>query len=206
MPSPPKKALAKITSRYRWHVDPLDGTTNSRTAIPALRFYRSGTSSRVIVGVVYNPIYEELYAASWRGRNSQRQQNLRLKDSTLSTSLLCTGFPVHKRHSSPNIHYYYDFTLRSHASVATALPRSISPAWLLADSTASGIWLKALGYRRGSSARRRSRRKDHRFSRQPYHLAVPSCSLPTASFTKRCASSRSNSPSRSSLRAQRPKS
>src|SRR5262249_17852419 len=29
-------------------------------------------------------------------------------------SLLCTGFPVHKRLASPNIHYYYDFTLRSH--------------------------------------------------------------------------------------------
>src|SRR5262249_16381348 len=25
-----------------------------------------------------------------------------------------TGFPVHKRIASPNIHYYYDFTLRSH--------------------------------------------------------------------------------------------
>ena len=36
------------------------------------------------------------------------------KVGTLATSLLCTGFPVHKRVASPNIHYYWDFTLRSH--------------------------------------------------------------------------------------------
>jgi myo-inositol-1(or 4)-monophosphatase len=36
------------------------------------------------------------------------------KIETLATSLLVTGFPAHKRHSNPNIHYYWDFTLRSH--------------------------------------------------------------------------------------------
>ena len=33
---------------------------------------------------------------------------------TLATSLLCTGFPSVKRAQNPNIHYYWDFTLRSH--------------------------------------------------------------------------------------------
>jgi fructose-1,6-bisphosphatase/inositol monophosphatase family enzyme len=28
--------------------------------------------------------------------------------------LLCTGFPSVKRAQNPNIHYYWDFTLRSH--------------------------------------------------------------------------------------------
>jgi myo-inositol-1(or 4)-monophosphatase len=27
---------------------------------------------------------------------------------------LCTGFPAHKRKASPNIHYYWEFTLLSH--------------------------------------------------------------------------------------------
>jgi myo-inositol-1(or 4)-monophosphatase len=36
------------------------------------------------------------------------------KVDTLATSLLCTGFPAHKRMASPNIHYYWEFTLRSH--------------------------------------------------------------------------------------------
>jgi myo-inositol-1(or 4)-monophosphatase len=32
----------------------------------------------------------------------------------LSESLVATGFPSHKRHNNPNIHFYQQFTLRSH--------------------------------------------------------------------------------------------
>ncbi len=33
---------------------------------------------------------------------------------TLAESLVATGFPSRKRHQSPNIHFYHEFTLRSH--------------------------------------------------------------------------------------------
>jgi myo-inositol-1(or 4)-monophosphatase len=36
------------------------------------------------------------------------------KTSTLSESILGTGFPSHKRHKNPNIHFYHQLTLRSH--------------------------------------------------------------------------------------------
>ncbi|MEO6924993.1 MAG: inositol monophosphatase family protein, partial [Bryocella sp.] len=36
------------------------------------------------------------------------------KVNTMQESLLATGFPSHKRHESPNVHYYQEFTLRSH--------------------------------------------------------------------------------------------
>ena len=32
----------------------------------------------------------------------------------LQESLIATGFPSHKRHASPNVHFYQQFTLRSH--------------------------------------------------------------------------------------------
>ena len=32
----------------------------------------------------------------------------------LAEALVSTGFPSRKRHSSPNIHFYHEFTLRSH--------------------------------------------------------------------------------------------
>ena len=32
----------------------------------------------------------------------------------LAEALLATGFPSRKRHASPNIHFYQEFTLRSH--------------------------------------------------------------------------------------------
>jgi len=34
--------------------------------------------------------------------------------SELAESLLATGFPSRKRHDNPNIHFYQEFTLRSH--------------------------------------------------------------------------------------------
>jgi myo-inositol-1(or 4)-monophosphatase len=32
----------------------------------------------------------------------------------LAEALVATGFPSHKRHDNPNIHFYQEFTLRSH--------------------------------------------------------------------------------------------
>jgi len=36
------------------------------------------------------------------------------KTAALAESLVATGFPSRKRHQSPNIHFYHEFTLRSH--------------------------------------------------------------------------------------------
>ena len=103
-------------SEFRWHVDPLDGTTNFAHKYPCFSVSIALTQGdTLLAGVVYNPIHDELFAAA-RGQgatlNGQRIVVSQVK--TLATSLLCTGFPVHKRLSSSNIHYYYDFTLRSH--------------------------------------------------------------------------------------------
>lgn len=104
------------TSEFRWHVDPLDGTTNFAHGYPcfcvSIALAQAGT---LLAGVVYNPIYNELYAAA-RGEGATlngRKIDVSKVD-TLATSLLCTGFPVHKRLANPNIHFYWDFTLRSH--------------------------------------------------------------------------------------------
>lgn len=103
-------------SAFRWHVDPLDGTTNFAHGYPCFCVSIAlAQGGNLLAGVVYNPIYEELYAAA-RGEGATlngRKIDVS-KVSTLATSLLCTGFPVHKRLANPNIHYYWDFTLRSH--------------------------------------------------------------------------------------------
>ena len=69
----------------------------------------------ILAGVVFNPIYNELFtAALGEGAKLNGKPIHVSKIETLATSLLCTGFPAHKRMASPNIHYYWDFTLRSH--------------------------------------------------------------------------------------------
>jgi myo-inositol-1(or 4)-monophosphatase len=103
-------------SEFRWYVDPLDGTTNFAHKYPCFSVSIALAQAGVLLaGVVYNPIHGELFAAS-KG-NGSTLNGIPISVSrvpTLSASLLCTGFPVQKRRASPNIHYYYDFTLRSH--------------------------------------------------------------------------------------------
>jgi myo-inositol-1(or 4)-monophosphatase len=103
-------------SEYRWYVDPLDGTTNFAHGYPCFCVSIAlALRDTVIAGVVFNPFYHELFAAA-RGQGATLNgKTIHVsKVNTLSTSLLCTGFPVHKRLANPNIHYYWDFTLRSH--------------------------------------------------------------------------------------------
>lgn len=104
------------SSEYRWHVDPLDGTTNFAHRYPC--FCVSVALARkqeLLLGVVYNPIYNELFTAargdgaSFNGKKIQCS-----KIDALKNSLLCTGFPNHNRAANPNFHFYWDFTLRSH--------------------------------------------------------------------------------------------
>jgi myo-inositol-1(or 4)-monophosphatase len=94
----------------------LDGTTNFAHKYPCFAVSIAlAQNDTVVAGVVYNPIYEELFAAvRGEGATLNGKKITASKIQTVSTSLLCTGFPVHKRRANPNIHYYYDFTLRSH--------------------------------------------------------------------------------------------
>jgi myo-inositol-1(or 4)-monophosphatase len=104
------------SSEYRWHVDPLDGTTNFAHAYPCFCVSIAlARKNELLLGVVYNPIYNELFTAA-RGEGSffNGKRIHCSKISALKNSLLCTGFPNHNRQANPNIHFYWDFTLRSH--------------------------------------------------------------------------------------------
>jgi myo-inositol-1(or 4)-monophosphatase len=103
-------------SDFRWHVDPLDGTTNFAHGYPCFCVSIAiAERHTVIAGVIYNPFYNELFAAARGEGATLNGKKIHVsKVPSLSTSLLCTGFPVHKRLANPNIHFYWDFTLRSH--------------------------------------------------------------------------------------------
>jgi myo-inositol-1(or 4)-monophosphatase len=115
---------------YRWYVDPLDGTTNFSHGFPffnvslGLEHRPSGLAQdqdgEIVAGVVYDPVRDELFAAekgrgAWLLRSSEPPRRLRVsRTAHLQESLLSTGFPSHKRHMNPNIHFYQQLTLRSH--------------------------------------------------------------------------------------------
>ena len=103
-------------ARYRWIVDPLDGTTNFAHGYPCFAVSIGlEEAGEMLVGVIYQPITKELFTGA-RGEGAFLNEK-RIGVSSvehLSTSLLATGFPSTKRTHSPNIHYYWNFTLRSH--------------------------------------------------------------------------------------------
>lgn len=103
-------------SDFQWYVDPLDGTTNFAHGYPvfavSLGLARKG---ELIAGAVYDPTRDEMFVAekgSGAWLNQRRISVSAVKD--LAESLLATGFPSHKRHKNPNIHFYQRLTLRSH--------------------------------------------------------------------------------------------
>jgi len=97
-------------------VDPLDGTTNFAHKYPCFAVSIGlEEAGELIVGVVYNPVSGELFTAAKGEGAFLNQKKIRVSTiETLATSLLVTGFPSQKRTQNPNIHYYWDFTLRSH--------------------------------------------------------------------------------------------
>jgi myo-inositol-1(or 4)-monophosphatase len=103
-------------SDFRWHVDPLDGTTNFAHGYPCFCVSIAlAQRDALLAAVVFNPVSNELFAAArGEGATLNGKKIHASKIATVSTSLLCTGFPVHNRKASANLQYYGDFTQRSH--------------------------------------------------------------------------------------------
>jgi myo-inositol-1(or 4)-monophosphatase len=75
----------------------------------------TGEDGTLVAGVIYDPLRDELFTAE-RGQGTQLNgKPARVsRNAELAEALLGTGFPSRKRHASPNIHFYQEFTLRSH--------------------------------------------------------------------------------------------
>src|SRR5882672_6250422 len=105
-----------VASEDRWHVDPLDGTTNFAHGYPCFCVSIAlAQRDTLLAAVVFNPVHNELFAAArGEGATLNGKKISVSKVATLSTSLLCTGFPTRNRKASPNLQFYGDFTQCSH--------------------------------------------------------------------------------------------
>jgi myo-inositol-1(or 4)-monophosphatase len=139
----------RLDSEYRWYVDPLDGTTNFAHSHPqfcvslGLEHRPAGTPAeadgQLVAGIIYDPLRDELYAAE-RGRGAllNGKQMQVSKIPVLAESISATGFPSRKRHESPNVHFYQEFTLRSHG-VRRAGSAALDLAYVAAGRL-DGFW------------------------------------------------------------------
>ena len=105
-------------SDFRWIIDPIDGTTNYAHNFPifcvsiALEW-----KSKVICGVIYDPMRDEMFSAI-SGKGSQLNgQGIRIStNGDLDKSLLATGFPYDIRESEVNnIDHFANFATRVQA-------------------------------------------------------------------------------------------
>src|SRR5882724_11916970 len=90
-----ESGATETESEYRWIVDPLDGTTNYAHSLPifcvSIALERAG---EMIVGVIYDPMRDELFAAERGNGATLNGRTIRTsKTETLTNSLLVTGFP-----------------------------------------------------------------------------------------------------------------
>ena len=121
-----EQGLSDQGSDYRWYVDPLDGTTNFAHGYPvfcvslgleyqALDERSSGKRAKRIAAAIFDPTRDELFTAEQgKGSRLNGEPIYVSKTATLKESLLATGFPSHKRHKNPNIHFYHQITLHTH--------------------------------------------------------------------------------------------
>jgi myo-inositol-1(or 4)-monophosphatase len=132
--------------RYRWIVDPLDGTTNFVHGLPiyavSIALVDSG---RPILGVVYDPSLDECFVAERAGGATLGDTSLRVSaTAVLDDGLLATGFPYDIREAdATNLAEYAAFARRSRMVRAVG-SAALCLAWVAAGRL-DGYWELRLG-------------------------------------------------------------
>ncbi|CDR34580.1 inositol monophosphatase family protein [Criblamydia sequanensis] len=130
---------------YLWAIDPLDGTTNYTHQMPVFAI-SIGLLYKMepVVGLVYNPITNELFKAiKEKGAYLNDRQLFVTKTETLSKSLLATGFAYDRRDTKDN--NYLEFCYLT--SITHGVRRGGSAALDLAFVAAGrydGFWERGL--------------------------------------------------------------
>jgi myo-inositol-1(or 4)-monophosphatase len=99
-----------------WYLDPLDGTVNYAHGVPlfavSIGYAEEG---RMVLGVVYNPVHEEMYTAERRRGAWLNGEPIHISGAQeLDQSLLVTGFPYDIRtNPENNLDLYVRFSLCS---------------------------------------------------------------------------------------------
>jgi myo-inositol-1(or 4)-monophosphatase len=96
--------------KFRWIIDPLDGTTNYAHGYPifcvSIALEKDG---KVILGVVYDPMREEMFVAQHgKGAKLNGKKISVSPVKNISRSLLATGFPYDIRDSKNNNLDYFN--------------------------------------------------------------------------------------------------
>jgi len=135
--SPAQNSQAKM----RWIIDPLDGTTNYAHGYPVFCVSIALENEGVIVlGVIYDPLRQDMFVAE-RGKGAYLNgKKLKVSaTSTLSRSLLATGFPYDIRVSKDNNINHFNLMAMESQAIRRAGAAALDIAYL-ACGRFDGFW------------------------------------------------------------------
>ncbi len=109
------KEAGSREAAYKWVIDPLDGTTNYAHGYPcfcvSVALEHEG---RVVVGVVYDPTRDEVFAAERGAGATLNGRTLRVSETDeLNRALVCTGFPYDVRERGDFVRHFRQFIMRA---------------------------------------------------------------------------------------------
>jgi len=102
-------------SDYKWIIDPLDGTTNYAHGYPcfcvSIALERSG---ELIIGVIYNPTRDEMFAAERGAGATLNGRRIRVSEiNDLNQAMVCTGFPYDVRARGDFARHFHNFIMHA---------------------------------------------------------------------------------------------
>jgi myo-inositol-1(or 4)-monophosphatase len=102
-------------SDWRWIIDPLDGTTNYAHGYPCFCVSIGlAHKGKLELGVVYDPIRDEMFAAERGQGASLNGRRIRVSPTmNLSAALLCTGFPYDVRQRNEFARHFASFIMHA---------------------------------------------------------------------------------------------
>ena len=105
----------ELRSEWRWIIDPLDGTTNYAHSYPCFCVSMGlEHNGRMEVGVVYDPMRDELFTAERGQGASLNGRRIEVSPvNSLSGALLCTGFPYDVRERSEFARHFANFIMNA---------------------------------------------------------------------------------------------
>ena len=156
-------------SRYEWHVDPLDGTTNFAHGYPcfavSIALLEDG---QPLVGAVFNPVSDELFSAARGAGAFLNEKPIRVsKMEKLATSLVSTGFPD----AQSGCKFEHPLLLATYFAFAWRAARWLGGLGFVFGGVRQvrcvlGIWLALLGHGGGDLNDYRGRWQGDRFARR----------------------------------------
>jgi myo-inositol-1(or 4)-monophosphatase len=102
-------------SRWKWVIDPLDGTTNYAHGYPCFCVTLAlEHNDELVLGVTYDPTRDELFSAELGHGASLNNKPIRVSETeSLSEALIVTGFPYNFKDRPDFARHLTEFLLRA---------------------------------------------------------------------------------------------